>query len=111
MIEDVTSFAERAQRHSFDAQFLLDFVEFAGLLEATQTGDDRIEEGKKQQSQILVTIQFSIAGRIASGADVMKPLQKGLEVIEILVTANVFLLDTLFGARSAIRGRHVPTPL
>lgn len=97
--------AERAERHAWDAQLLLDFVQGAGLLQSTQARERGIEEEEHEQGGVVVAEKAAIAGVVALGADVVQGFQQRLELREILEAVNVLGLYGRFG----VLGREVAT--
>ena len=64
-IEHAGRLRERAERGPRTAEFLLNLRQFAGLLNAPQRGDDRIEQRQEHQQAVLIEVQLAIAGPIA----------------------------------------------
>jgi hypothetical protein len=83
-VKDAGGFAQRTQRGTRHAEFLADLVQPAGLLDATQTGEYRVEEVQQQQRRVLVEEQLAIAGRVPLGADIVQPFQQRVEELEVL---------------------------
>jgi hypothetical protein len=66
-IEDPAGIAQGATGDPVTTEQTLDVVERAGLLNAPQAFDDRMEEGPQQQAGVLVVEQASIPSAIACG--------------------------------------------
>ncbi len=94
-IEHAGSFRERTERGPRAAQFLLHLGQLAGLLQAAQRGDNRIEQVEQHEHAILVVVQLSVAGTIAGTAVVVQPLQEGSELVEVFEPGDLPLRDLL----------------
>ena len=66
------------------AEFLLNFLQFTGLLNPPQRRDDRIEQVQQHQHAILVVMQRSVAGSIALAAVVVQSLEQRRKLVEEL---------------------------
>jgi hypothetical protein len=82
-IEDIDGFGERSQRHARAAQPSLHVLQFAGLLQAAQRFDGRIEEEEKDEHAILIVMQLAVMGGVSLAADVMKAFEKPVESIQV----------------------------
>ena len=81
-------------------QLLLHLLEFAGLLDAAQRSDDRIEQVEQQEHAVLVEMQLAIARRVALAGVVVQTLQQRRELVEVLESGDIGLLDLWLGAGS-----------
>lgn len=87
--KDALRFAERPQRRGADAEASLDLVQRAGLLQAAQAGDDRVEEREQQQRGILVEKELAIAGAIALDADLVQAIEERQEKTAVFKAPQV----------------------
>jgi hypothetical protein len=88
-IKDAAGFAERPQGGTFATQQLLHFVQGTGLLDATQAGEDRVEEIQQDQRGVLVIMEFAILSAVTLAGVVMETVQKRPQDFEILETAEI----------------------
>jgi hypothetical protein len=70
-VEDLHGLTERTERYASDAQFLLNLLEFTGLLQPAQRRDDGVEQMQQNQQAILIEVQLAVAGRITFAANSM----------------------------------------
>ena len=83
-IEDAYRFRERTERSPRTAEFFLDVLEFAGLLQATERLDDGVEEEEQDQHAILIVVQRAITGGISLTADIVEAFEQRSKLIEVL---------------------------
>jgi len=75
-------------RFELFAEFGDDFLEpfglkDVGLLNASQRGNDGIEEEQEEEGTILIEMEFSISGLIALTSDVMESGEERHELVEV----------------------------
>ena len=73
-----------------------DLVQFAGLEQAVEAGEDRVEEVQQQQSGVLVEEEAAVVGLVVSGARVAQTRQQGQDHVEVLEALQVFGFDRSF---------------
>src|SRR5262249_35248265 len=73
--------------------------QFAGLLNAAQRRDDRIEQKQKEVSAVVIEKQLPVAGAVALRADVMQALQERHQPVEVLQTDDVAVANLAGFAR------------
>ena len=66
-------FAERTGRDAATAEDLLDLVQFGGLTQAIEAGEDRVEEVEQQQGSVLVEEELTVAGLVGKKASTAGP--------------------------------------
>ena len=87
-VKDVTGFAQRPEGNALAAEQALNFVELAGLLDATQAGEDGVEEVKQQEGGVLVEEEFAVAGAVTLGSLVTEAIKERAENLEIFQAAQ-----------------------
>src|SRR5205814_10325759 len=83
-VKDAGGFAQGAQGGSGHAEFLSDLVQRAGLLDAAEAGQDRVEEIQQHQSGVVIEEELAVAGRVTFSAEVVQTLQQRIQKLEVL---------------------------
>ena len=95
-IENAGCFRERSQRGACTAEFLLDILQFAGLLDAAQRRDDRVEQVEQQEHAILIVMQGAIAGTVSRATIIVQAIQQWRKLVEEFQARDVGFFDLLF---------------
>ena len=96
-VEHAGRFAQRSQRGLGDSQFPLHFAKTTGLLDATQAGQDGIEEVEKHHRGVLIVEQLASCLHHPLRARIVKLRQKWLQEIEILEGFEILLGELRLG--------------
>jgi hypothetical protein len=91
---------QRTERTAFTAQFLLDLLQFAGLLQCAQGSDDGIEQKEQDQHAVLIKVKLSIGSLVSLATDVVQTLKQRIQLVEILQPRDVLLTDVGLLVRS-----------
>jgi hypothetical protein len=86
----------------------LHLSQLAGLLNASQGGDDGIEEKEEDEGAILVEMQLSISRLVALAADIVESLEQRHELVEVFQAGDVFVADffTFFSSHAGDYARR-----
>src|SRR5207249_1557504 len=91
--KDALGLAERALGDVAAAGDFTHLVQGAGLQQAVEAGEDRVEEVQQLQGDVLVEEQAAVLGLVVGGTGVVQPRQQGQDQVEVLETSEVFGQD------------------
>jgi hypothetical protein len=78
-----------------DVERPLDFLEFAGLDQASCAGNDGIEEEQQFQGDVLIKVQSPIAGAVTITGIIMETIQQRQQFPEVFEALELIRCDWL----------------